>query len=278
MADFTENGTTFPPVTHIEQGEKAFSTLDNPTLSPGKQLQALVNRDTYLKGYAEGIATALGLVSAGAGQFQASALGLFAGLPLTPDGKLPPNKLLATDSAGQIVAIDKPVIQSAIASFATLKDRQPPSGAGGTGNTVDWINRDLNYLVTAGGTDNWIQLDTASKSFDLTEGSYLISAIATATMVDKHQIRIRREDGQVWEGLSTQTVSAASLVGQSLTTLSHVSESFEVPVGEVHKFAIQHRIFDTIPERSLGAEVGSGLAEVYVICDVFRVVYKEVSF
>ncbi|NER99875.1 MAG: hypothetical protein F6J86_39760 [Symploca sp. SIO1B1] len=71
---------------------------------------------------------------------------------------------------------------------------------------------------------------------------------------------------------------ATSLVGQSLTTLSHVSESFKVPVGETQRFSIQHRIFDTIPERSLGAEVGSGLAEVYVICDVFWVVYKEVSF
>ena len=80
--------------------------------------------------------------------------------------------------------------------------------------------------------------------------------------MDKHQARlVNNTDGVNYKGSSTQTLTAAAVSGQSITTDSWVFATFAIAAGKT--FQIEHRIYDTIIDRSLGAEVGSGLGEVY---------------
>ncbi|NET60711.1 MAG: hypothetical protein F6K47_32605, partial [Symploca sp. SIO2E6] len=77
-----------------------------------------------------------------------------------------------------------------------------------------------------------------------------------------HQARLTNNTDAInYEGSSTQTLTAAAVSGQSITADSWIFTTFAV--AQKKTFQVEHRIYDTIIDRNLGAELGTGLGEVY---------------
>ncbi|NET61714.1 MAG: hypothetical protein F6K47_38025, partial [Symploca sp. SIO2E6] len=172
------------------------------------------------------------------------------------------NQFIGTDGAGAIALKSAPTISISVAILQDFKN-----AFGGQGNTTGWLKRDLNDKTESGTSFCTLNGDS---TFTLPAGSYLVFARVPGTMVDKHQARlVNVSDGINYKGSSTQTLTAAAVSGQSITTDSWVFATFVIPKGSAEQvaagktFQVEHRIYDTIIDRSLGAEVGTGLGEVY---------------
>jgi len=246
MVDLPESSANYPAaVRQIDSGE--FATGGDPTKPPNEQLLTLANRTAFLKAQVDALAAAIkGLTIGEEVQEHSDTLDAIALLNLIAD------KFIGTDSAGAIALKSVPTI-----SVAILQDFK--SSFAGEGNTTDWVKRDLNAQQETGTSFCTLNPDS---TFSLPAGNYLVIARVPGTMVDKHQARlVNNTDGINYKGSSTQTLTAAAVSGQSITTDSWVFATFGITAGKT--FQIEHRIYDTIIDRSLGAEVGSGLGEVY---------------
>lgn len=241
MADLPEDNTVYPSgIRQIESNEKAVG--GDPTLPPNEQLLALANRTAYLN------------TTQQTKQDQNANLDQLAGLSLVAD------QLLGTDGAANLIlkTLSIPDI-----SIAVLQDNK--SAFAGTGSAFTWQTRDLNNLEEVG--TSFCTL--SANQFTLTAGSYGVLAFVPATMVDAHQCRLWNTNGFVTKlGASTQTVTAASISGQSLTTFTRVVAAFSLSASTT--FEIQHYIKDTLTDRSLGAETGIGSGEVYTQVFIIR--------
>ncbi|NEP55982.1 MAG: hypothetical protein F6K31_03025 [Symploca sp. SIO2G7] len=244
MVDLPEDSASYPSaVRQIDSGE--FAVGGDTTKPPNEQLLALASRTAYLKGVADGHDTAIANLASGK-QNSSTTLSAIAGLNLIA------NQFIGTDGAGNIALKSVPTI-----SVAILQDFK--SAFGGQGNTTGWLKRDLNDKQETGTSFCTLNGDS---TFTLPAGSYLVFARVPGTMVDKHQARlVNNTDGINYKGSSTQTLTAAAVSGQSITTDSWVFATFAITSNKT--FQVEHRIYDTIIDRSLGAEVGTGLGEVY---------------
>ncbi len=185
-------------------------------------------------------------------QSASAILSAIAGLTLTQ------NKTLGTDSNGNIT------LKSSI-GIAVLQDYK--SSYAGTGVVDEWLKRDLNDIEQCG--ESFCTLNPDS-SFSLPPGAYGLIAIVPATMVDKHQTRIKNVTANTYRrGSSCQTITADSIAGQSLTTNSFAMGAFTLTANET--FQIEHKIYSTISNRSLGAEVGTGIGEVYTQVFIIKI-------
>ncbi len=281
MVDLPESSGTYPSgIRQIDSGETAFG--GDTTKPPNEQLLALASRTAFLKAQLDAIQTEIdGLTIGEEVQAHSSVLDALAALAadasvlIGRDGtaavvnipqstfqasnsnldalaglSLVANKLLGTNGAGALALLNK-------VSVAVLQDYK--ASFAGTGSTGSWLKRDLNNIEEAG--QSFCSLNGDS-TFDLNAGGYLLIARVPATMVDKHQARLFNvTDNSFFKGSSTQTLNAAAVSGQSITTDSWVFAAFSET--STKKFQIEQRIYDTITDRSLGAEVGTGLGEVY---------------
>ncbi len=242
MVDLPEDDTTYPVgVRQIESGEKA--TGGDTTLPPNEQLLSLASRTAFLK------------ATQATKQDQNANLDQLSGLSLIAD------RLLGTDGAANLVLKTLTVPTIAI---AVLQDNKATFA--GTGSAFTWQRRDLNNLEQVGG--NFCTL--SNNQFTLAAGDYGLLAFVPATMVDAHQCRLQNITSAttVKLGSSTQTVTAASISGQSLTTYTRVLAVFSLSASAT--FEIQHYIKDTLTDRSLGAETGIGSGEVYTQVVIIR--------
>jgi hypothetical protein len=246
MPNLPENSASYPAaVRQIDSGELAVG--GDTSKPPNEQFLALASRTAYLKGVADGHDAAIANLSSGK-QDADSTLDAIANLALVA------NQFIGTDGNGDIAlkSITIPTI-----SVAILQDFK--SGFGGQGNTTGWLKRDLNTKSESGTSFCTLNGDS---TFTLPAGSYLIWGRVPGTMVDKHQARLTNNTDAInYKGSSTQTLTAAAVSGQSITTDSWVFATFAI--ADTKTFQIEHRIYDTIIDRSLGAEVGTGLGEVY---------------
>lgn len=253
MPNLPEDSASYPTaVRQIDSGELA--TGGDVTKPPNEQLLALASRTAYLKGVADGHDAAIANLSTGK-QNTSTTLSAIANLALIA------NQFIGTDGAGNIALKSVPAI-----SVAILQDFK--SSFGGQGNTTGWLKRDLNNKTESGTSFCTLNGDS---TFSLPAGSYLVWARVPGTMVDKHQARLANTTDTIYyKGSSTQTLTAAAVSGQSITTDSWVFATFAIAATKT--FQIEHRIYDTIIDRSLGAEVGTGLGEVYTQIVVVKVV------
>lgn len=255
MVDLPEDNATYPTgIRQIESREKA--TGGDTTLPPNEQLLTLANRTAFLKATQENIQA-----TQATKQDQNANLDQLSGLSLIAD------QLLGTDGAANLILKTLTVPTIAI---AVLQDNK--SSFAGTGSAFTWQRRDLNNLEQIGG--NFCTL--SNNQFTLTAGSYGLLAFVPATMVDAHQCRLWNANGFLTKlGASTQTVTAASISGQSLTTFTRVLAAFTISASAT--FEIQHYIKDTLSDRSLGAETGIGSGEVYTQVFIIRIGTTSVS-
>ncbi len=244
MPNLPEDSASYPDgIRQIDSGELAVG--GDTSAPPNEQLLALASRTAYLKGVSDGHDAAIANLSAGK-QNNSATLSAIANLTLIA------NQFIGTDAAGDIALKSVPTI-----SVAILQDFK--SGFGGQGDTTGWLKRDLNDKQESGTSFCTLSGDS---TFALPAGSYLVWARVPGTMVDKHQARLTNNtDGINYKGSSTQTLTAAAVSGQSITTDSWVFATFAI--ADTKNFQVEHRIYDTIIDRSLGAEVGTGIGEVY---------------
>jgi len=246
VPDLPENSATYPAaVRQIDSGE--FAVGGDTTKPPNEQLLALASRTAFLKAQVDALTAAInGLTIGEEVQAHSGTLDAIAGLNLIAD------KFIGTNSAGTITLKSVPTI-----SIAILQDFK--TAFGGQGNTTGWLKRDLNDKQETGTSFCTLNGDS---TFSLPAGSYLVWARVPGTMVDKHQCRVANTTDTIYyKGSSTQTLTAAAVSGQSITTDSWVFATFAI--ASTKTFQIEHRIYDTIIDRSLGAEVGTGMGEVY---------------
>ncbi len=216
---FSSDGTKFPDVPHIEDDEKAFGTK-NPNTSPGKQLQALVDRTELLL-------QKLGIDKNDPSK--PSILDLL--IPLTglldDNGKLPLERLLATDNRGNITTIAIPSVsftRVAVANFTSNTPQQLVSG--------EWRPRNINGVVSTKPTgiqSDWIATQGGSIILN-SPGQYLITVTGIGAMIDAHQLRINVNDGgSVFNGILTQTANGA-VNGNTLLTATEATAAFTLGV------------------------------------------------
>lgn len=233
---FAEDRNKFPQVPHIQQDEKAFNT-EVPDTSPGKQLKALVDRTAFL-------ANKLGVLS----PEQKLIYDLLTPLNqlLDDDGKLPFNRLLATDDQGNITTIPRPRASFTRIAIASLKSSFTAKVPG-----LQWIQRDINQVIRtnpSGVADDWVTSNGVTLTFN-SPGQYLISATALGAMVDAHQIRwINKTIGESYDGIITQTANVP-LSGHTITTPSFADHTFTLGVSGAPQppveFALEHQIIST---------------------------------
>ncbi|NEP10846.1 MAG: hypothetical protein F6K14_11660 [Symploca sp. SIO2C1] len=256
MPNLPEDSATYPAaVRQIDSGELAVG--GDITKPPNEQLLALASRTAYLKGVSDGHDAAIANLNTALNGKQNSSATLSAIANLT----LIANQFIGTDAAGDIALKSVPTI-----SVAILQDFK--SGFGGQGDTTGWLKRDLNDKQESGTSFCTLNGDS---TFALPAGSYFVFARVPGTMVDKHQARLTNNtDGINYKGSSTQTLTAAAVSGQSITTDSWVFATFAIAATKT--FQVEHRIYDTIIDRSLGAEVGTGMGEVYTQVVVVKLI------
>lgn len=260
MADLPENPAVYPAaVRRIDSGEKAFGT--DTTKPPNEQLLALASRTAYLKQQLDNIASQITSINTAlAGLTIGEEVQAFdTSLQAISDFVLVANRFFGTDGSAAITQRVIPAI-----AVAVLQDNK--ASFGGTGNNTNWLTRDLNTIETIGAAFCTL----SANAFTLTAGSYLLIARVPATMVDKHQSRLFNVTDNVVAkvGSSTQTLNAAAISGQSIITDSWVITTFTIAASK--QYRIEHRIYETIVDRSLGSEVGTGLGEVYTQVAIAR--------
>lgn len=271
---FTPDSSKFPDVPHIQDDEKAFGTQNNPGTSPAKQFQSLTDRTAYLAQRLKIEDPAL-----------ASVYDLLTPLSelLDENGKLPFNRLLATDTQGNVTTIAIPKVSFTRVAIATLQSSERDFANPGT-----WSPRVLNAIVTtkpSGIPENW--LTTNGRDFTLNSpGQYLIHLTAIGAMLDAHQIRLRREpDNQIFNGIIAQTADAP-VSGHTIMTASEVSAAFTIGVPDspeppvtfkVEHFAIKSQ---TPPAALTSLDFGfpaAGTPEVYINGSIIHIAIQTVS-
>lgn len=230
---FSSDGTKFPSVPHIEDDEKAFGTR-TPNTSPGKQLQALVDRTELLL-------QKLGLDKNDINKKTILDLLLPLSGLLDDDGKLPINRLLATDDQGNLTTIAIPSVsftRVAVANFSSNVPQRLTSRR--------WIQRTVNGVFSTKPTgiqDDWVITQDGSIIFN-SPGQYQINVTAIGAMVDAHQLRINVNDGEgIFNGILTQTASAA-VSGHTMLTATAANAAFTLGVQGAPslptKIAVEH--------------------------------------
>ncbi|MEM7556151.1 MAG: hypothetical protein AAF378_19025 [Cyanobacteria bacterium P01_A01_bin.84] len=219
---FTSDGSKFPDVPHIQNDEKAFGTR-NLNTSPGKQLQALCDRTEYARLEIIRVLRKLGIEDPVA----KSILDLIIPLSqlLDDDGKMPFNRLLATDEIGNITTIPIPrvsFIRTAVANFtASSPQALTPD---------EWALRRIEGVIStkpSGINPDWVVVSGGRIVLN-SPGQYLINVAVIGGMVDAHQVRINR-DGTIFNGILTQTASSP-VVGHTILTMSQANAAFTIGV------------------------------------------------
>lgn len=270
MANLPEDPAVYPAgVRRIETGEKAFGT--DATKPPNEQFLTLASRTAFLKAQLDAIAAQIAGLNTQISEINTALNGLTIGEEvqafdpiLQAIAAIPSpwvaNNLLGTDGLSNVVIRAIPSVAVAI-----LQDNK--ASFAGTGNSTAWLTRDLNTIEAIGASFCTLSLNV----FTLPAGSYLLIARVPATMVDKHQARLYNvTDGVVAKvGSSTQTLDAAAVSGQSFITDSWVITAFTLSSSK--QMRIEHRIYATIVDRSLGAECSTGLGEVYTQVAIVKI-------
>ncbi|NEP10636.1 MAG: hypothetical protein F6K14_10560 [Symploca sp. SIO2C1] len=220
MVDLPESNAAYPPaIRQIGHGELAYGG-DN-TKPPNEQLLALASRTSYLKGLVDGHDAAIANLNTALNGKQdlnkvLTLLGAIAS-QLDDNGKLPPDKVLATDANGNFELIDKPVD-----GFARIIHSLPVGNiAGGLGAENTWTVVPLNTIVRNIG--NIITL--ANSTVTIQPGEYLVEGKAFCCGVIRAQSRLRDITNGVTlvQGDSIGSTQDTFTAGAGTLTLTQVS-------------------------------------------------------
>lgn len=280
---FSSDGLQFTDVPHINNDEKAFGTR-NPDTSPGKQLQALTDRTQYLKNKIDRLNIG--------NSTQPSIFELLSPLSqlLDDDGKLPKERLLATDNQGNITTIAIPRIsftRIAIASFSTAARSNAVAG--------QWAERPISRAVStkpSGVDPQWLTSNGRTLTLN-SPGQYLVEATGIAAMVDSHQLRLRRQpDDSFYYGFMEQTANEP-VGGHTILTPSSLSAAFTIGVEGAPPppitLSLQHWVTNRQPGFAQNIDFGFPLSrsnsvpnppnenETYIVGNIIHIAIQTLS-
>lgn len=257
MPNLPEN-STFDNVYQLEQGDPVEAGVNGNGVS-NRQAQELVNRTRFLRDQLDNLQSQINTINNEITLINTELDGLVIGTDIQAwnatlqdisNLTMLGDRYFATNDVGT------PILRTLPINAVVLRDVK--STFAGTGVVNTWNKRDLNTKL---GSGNFVTL-FGDSTFTINAGEYLIFGSIPATMVDAHMARLRNNANNSYVYSSaTQTVTAASISGQSLTTYTHLFCHISLTGATNHQ--IEHYIRDTIPDRSLGAETGISGDQVY---------------
>lgn len=146
-------------------------------------------------------------------------------------------------------------------AYLQFRDQKAQNTAGGTFTSGAWRTRDITTEVVDDGGYGSL----AANQITLVAGTYLISAIAPAVVVNAHQARLQNvTDGTtVLLGTSSQASTAAGVVNHSVI-------KGQFTIGASKALEIQHQCATTAA--TFGFGVAANFAtEVYTVVEFWRV-------
>ena len=147
------------------------------------------------------------------------------------------------------------------ASYAIICDQKSTGTSGGSFNSGEWRQRDLNTEIAD--PDGIVSI--ASNAFTLQAGTYLIKIMAPAYGVARHQCRLRNSSD-----------SSTVFYGQSaFTHASHYNQSNaiafgRVTIGSAKAFVVQHRCDTSRSTSGFGVSADFGASGQFTIVEIFK--------